>query len=85
MKAKNPDMTDRELRLIVGVNAAICALAKTLSDSGHLQLGALYRTAQLMLANAAQDGRPLDTLKTAPLSALCDYARNYGGLKPPMG
>lgn len=74
------DQFAREQQLIIGINSALSAIVYCLSEAGTLDLERLeWAAQQLLLRTPPGEG---DWLRTAPLSALIDYARNGRGLVP---
>lgn len=75
-------MKDEDVRdLIVGINAALASIVYCLKERELLELGEVLGTAREMMANMQSES----WFAHAPLSALIDYAKNYGGLTPPSG
>ena len=75
-------MKDEELRsLIVGINAALASIVYCLKERGVLDLGELLEVSRAMWVKMENES----PLAGAPLSALIDYVKNYGGLTPPSG
>lgn len=74
------DQLAREQNLIIGINSALSAIVYCLSEAGTLDLERLELAAQQLLAHTPKGEG--EWLRSAPLSALIDYARNGRGLVP---